>query len=121
LGSFHIKTDDGRQLGFVLFAKRDADWASAGFYDCILMGIPHDASLFDDPRGCFILDHRHQEQVAEVNYEGTEMITRITTESGWILQLRGDQTAGHWLAERGEERFSGHGNFLPERRQQPMK
>lgn len=112
MATFVIRTEDEQDLGFLLFAGRDGEWPSSGSYDCVFTGFPHDTSLWKDPRGLFVMDHKGPEWDADVSYTETKITVRITLDSGWIFELHSNEAGNRWFAERDNETISGTGKFL---------
>ena len=110
--TFVIRTDDERDLGFLMFADHDGDWPPPGAHDCIFSGFPHDPDLIDDPRGRFVMDHKNEERSAEVSYADDEMTVRIGLPTGWTFELRSNADGNRWTAKRGETSVGGTGLFL---------
>lgn len=110
--SFVIRTDNEDDLGFLLFADHEEDWPPSGENDCIFTGFPHDPALFDDPRGRFFLEHKHMEWVAEVSYTDAEMTVTIDLGTGWTFELKSNEAGNSWVANRGDERIRGTGEFV---------
>lgn len=69
--NFVIRTEDERDLGFLMFAGHDGDWPPAGRNDCVFMGAPRDPALLDDPRAFFVAEHKGHEWAADVGYTDT--------------------------------------------------
>lgn len=110
--TFVIRTDDERDLGFLMFAGHEGDWPPAGTNGCVFSGFPHDASLLDDPRGRFVMDNKGEEQKAELSYTDEEMTVRIALSTGWAFELRSNEEGNRWTAVRGNETIGGTGMFL---------
>lgn len=110
--TFVIRTEEEQDLGFLLFARRDSDWPSAGSYDCIFTGFPRDTSLWEDARGLFVMDHKGREWEAEVSYAETERAVRTALDSGWVFELHSNEAGNYWIAERDNTTVSGTGEFL---------
>ncbi|MDG6094494.1 hypothetical protein LOC54_05095 [Acetobacter sp. AN02] len=112
MSSFIIRTEDGRDLGFLLFAGSKDRRPSSGKHDCIFMGIPFDASLLDDPGSHFITEHKGREWSADVSYAGTEMTAVISLDTGWTFHLLGHEEDARWTARHGGDVLEGTGLFL---------
>ncbi len=110
--SFVLETSDGEPLGFVLFANHAGDRPPEGPIDVVFMGFPRRNSLWSDPRGALVLDHKGREWKADVRHAGGVTTVRIPLASGWVLELRGGPGGGRWSAERSGERLQGKGDFL---------
>lgn len=110
--TFVIRTEDGRDLGFLMLADHDGDWPPAGRIDCVFSGFPYDPTLLDDPRGLLVMDNKGQEFSAEVSYSGNEMLLCIATATGWAFELRSDPDGNRWTATRDNMTIDGGGVFL---------
>lgn len=110
--TFVIRTEDGQDLGFLLFARHEGDWPPAGRIDCVFTGFARDPGLEDDPRGSFVSAHKGREWTAEVTYTPTEMIVGIDLDTGWTFAIHGNEDGDTWTAEREAQRFEGPGLFL---------
>lgn len=110
--TFVIRTDDERDLGFLMFAGHDGDWPPAGANDCVFSGFPHDPALLDDPRGRLVMEAKGEEHSAEISYTDEEMTVRIPLPTGWTFDLRSNEAGNRWTAERAGERIEGTGMFL---------
>ena len=112
MATFVIKTVGNQDLGFLLIASGEGDWPSAGWYDCIFTGFPADTSLWDDPRGLFVMDHKGQEWKADVSHADTQMTVRIAFDSGWTFELHSNHAGNRWFAEGDGNIIFGTGEFL---------
>ncbi|CAH1672550.1 MULTISPECIES: hypothetical protein [unclassified Chelatococcus] len=105
--AIQLLTDANEPLGFLLFANPAGGQLVAGEYGCILASFPVSVTLWDDPRGRFILDHKQREFRAVVTSDAGEITIRIDMDTGWSLELKGKGDGMRWVAQRGAERVAG--------------
>lgn len=110
--TFVIRTYDGEDLGFILFANHEGDWPPAGENHCVFQGFPQDQAAGDDPHRRLVLDHKGREWTADIHYTDTEMTVRIALDSGWRMTIISNAEGNQWTAERDGETIDGTGEFL---------
>ncbi|MGI8397565.1 hypothetical protein ACRYWZ_14390 [Agrobacterium deltaense] len=110
--NFVIRTDNGEDLGFLLFVECHGGWPPSGLNECVFTGFPRDPRLLDDPCWRFVMEHKEQEWIATVNYTDTEITALIDLGTGWTFELRSSEDGYNWTAQRKEEVLRGRGMFL---------
>ncbi|MCL2309053.1 MAG: hypothetical protein FWC42_02085 [Proteobacteria bacterium] len=104
MASIALLTEKQELLAFLLLAGDGEIPTGTASHDCIIMGVPENAELFEHPLGIFLQENKLKEFSCVTNDTGASLEINVTLPEAEIFLRFADEKLGRWyFVQNGEK------------------